>query len=200
MRSSTIILGVAGLALVALLWSRRASASLFSPFASADDDPDAMFGDSSPGGFFQLAGEVVNAVTGGWRAPPPDLAPIIAQAEAANGIPSGLLARQLFQESSYDAAAVNSSTGAQGIAQVMPATAADPGFGVPPLRNPFDPAQAIPWAGAYLAAMKNYTGSWTLALAAYNWGPGYVKTRPMSAWPVETKLYVSRITADVPVA
>lgn len=135
----------------------------------------------------------------GWTGTPERFSTLVSATEKKHGIPTGLLSRLLYQESRFDPTAVNKSSGAQGIAQVMPATARDPGFGVAPLANPFDPQQAIPWAGAYLAAMRRYVGTWELALAAYNWGPGYVKTRPRSAWPAETVAYVRDISADVSV-
>ncbi|HET8882615.1 MAG TPA: lytic transglycosylase domain-containing protein [Solimonas sp.] len=157
--------------------------------------PSIEFG--SLGG--DLLDDAVNAAysaVGAWRDPPAELAPLIAAAEDSNGIPRNLLARQLWQESRYNAAAVNARTGAQGIAQIMPATARDPGFGVPPIADPFNAPAAIAWAGRYMHAMYAYTGSWALALAAYNWGAGNVKHHSQAAWPTETQNYVAQILGD----
>lgn len=137
--------------------------------------------------------------------PPATALPYLAairQAEAANGIPGDLLTRLLQQESNYRQEIItgrlSSRVGALGIAQVMPVTARDPGYGVPPLQNPLDPFKAIAWAGQYLAALRRRLGTWQKALAAYNFGPGNVLAG--RAWPDETRNYVASITRDVPVA
>lgn len=126
----------------------------------------------------------------------------IRTAEAANGLPRDLLVRLLDQESRYRAdiieGRVSSRVGARGIAQVMPLTAQDPGYGVPPLPNPLDPWASIAWAGRYLAALYRRFGSWSKALAAYNFGPGNVLAG--KPWPTETQNYVAQITRDVAVA
>lgn len=129
----------------------------------------------------------------------------INEAERANGIPHNLLTRLLQQESHFNPAAV-SPVGAQGIAQIMPATARDAGFGVPPIADPFDPLAAIPWAAKYLSALQRHLGSWDRALAAYNAGYGNILKALDSAgpnWlsqlPLETRNYVRQIGADIPV-
>lgn len=132
----------------------------------------------------------------------PQYAVLIANVENQYGIPTDLLARLLYQESSYNPAIVNgtqrSSVGAIGIAQFMPATAAQ--FGI----DPSDPTQAIPAAGKYLSQLYNEFGDWQLALMAYNWGPGnvsnYVASGESNTVPTETQNYVADITGDVPVA
>ena len=90
----------------------------------------------------------------------------IAAAATANGLTPVVLAALLRSESGFDPRAV-SPAGAQGIAQFMPATAR--GIG---LRDPFDPAQAIPAAARLLAGHVREFGSLPLALAAYNAGAG----------------------------
>ncbi|GAC1677086.1 MAG: hypothetical protein NVS9B2_27900 [Steroidobacteraceae bacterium] len=146
----------------------------------------------------------VSNLTGGGWVPPPAAAPYlkaIIDAEDRRGIPRNLLARQLYQESRFRPDARNAGSGALGIAQVLPSTARDPGFGVAPLADPLDPYASIDFAAAYLAALKRYLGTWPLALAGYNWGPGYVKRNPdhRETWPIETQRYVAQITGDVPV-
>lgn len=129
----------------------------------------------------------------------PAYAQAIAQAEIANDIPPDLLARLLYQESHYRAdiisGATRSAVGAVGIAQFMPATAAQ--YGV----NPLDPWQSIDGAARMLRELRNSKGNWPDALASYNWGAGNVAkwkagTKTM---PTETVNYVAQITADVPV-
>lgn len=100
----------------------------------------------------------------------------IALAEAREGLPAGLLARLIKQESNFNASAV-SRTGVRGLAQVTAATARDPGYGVAPLADRTDGTESIRFAAQYLAAMHHEFGSWKAALAAYNVGPGqFAKT------------------------
>ncbi|HUY30728.1 MAG TPA: NlpC/P60 family protein [Acidimicrobiales bacterium] len=99
---------------------------------------------------------------------PSALAPVFAAASARYGISQSLLEAVAQVESGFNPYAV-SSAGAQGLMQIMPATAA--GIGV----NPFDPAQAIYGAAQLLSGyLAQYGGSTSLALAAYNAGPAAV--------------------------
>jgi len=116
---------------------------------------------------------------------------LLQAAESRNEIPSGLLVRQAWQESRFNPNAVNKSSGAQGLMQFMPATAAE--WGV----NVFDAASAADGAGRYMAWLYRKLGSWSLALAGYNWGIGNVMRKGMDAAPTETQNYVSQINADV---
>lgn len=115
---------------------------------------------------------------------------LISSLEQQYGMPSGMLANLLYAESSYNPNAV-SGAGAQGIAQLMPATAA--GLGV---SDPFDPSQAIPGAALYLSQLDQQFGSWTDAVAAYNAGPGTVSNwiNGGGSLPSETVAYVQKIT------
>ena len=134
---------------------------------------------------------------------------LISTVERQHGIPHNLLARLLYQESRYRPdiidGRVKSRVGAAGIAQVMPLTASSPGYGTPPLKNPLDPFEAIPWAGSYLAGLYKSSGDWKKALAAYNYGMGNVNRAIKSngeKWlqrmPTETRNYVTEIARDVP--
>ena len=129
-----------------------------------------------------------------WK-PPAIYADRIAAAEVKYGIPTDMLARLLYQESHYRediiTGRVTSRTGAQGIAQFMPATAREMGV------NPLDVSSSIDGAGRYLSALYRQTGSWTRALAAYNWGVGNVTRKGIDAAPTETRLYYSQILGDV---
>ena len=125
----------------------------------------------------------------------------ISNAEQANGIPTNLLARQLFQESRFRADVINgtkrSSAGAIGIAQFMPATASWLNV------NPLDPFASIDAAAKYMADLHEQTGDWSLALSSYNWGIGNVKkwiTGKIKNMPAETIAYSSEILSDVNIA
>lgn len=129
-----------------------------------------------------------------WRAPE-QYAAAISRAEIEHQIPPMMLERLLYQESRYRediiTGKVRSRVGAVGIAQFMPATAADLGI------DPLDPNQAIQGAARYLRRLYNRFGNWTEALAAYNWGQGNVARRGLAAAPRETRTYWTQILADV---
>ncbi len=99
------------------------------------------------------------------------------RAARENALPPLFLAATLLQESAYDPFALSSS-GAIGIGQFMPGTAAEVGL------DPFDPYASIRASAQLLGGyvdryrMKGFgapVGSpYALALAAYNAGPGAV--------------------------
>ncbi len=140
---------------------------------------------------------IMNTARKVWT-PPAAAAPYLADITAAEqryGLPPGLLARQLQQESSYKPSIifgqVKSSAGALGIAQFMPATAAEMGI------DPLNPSQAIDGAGRYMAQLYARFGDWGQALAAYNWGQGNVARKGLAKAPAETKNYFSSILSDL---
>lgn len=99
-----------------------------------------------------------------------------------------------------------SPKGAMGIAQVMPETAANPGFGMKPLKNPDDPNEAIPWATEYLGKLHDkYKDNLTNALIAYNWGTGNVdkwlkEGGDYAKLPLETKNYLVKFIKEIAAA
>lgn len=121
--------------------------------------------------------------------------PVIADAREAHNLPDGLLARLLHEESRYRRDVIAGHTisprGAVGIAQLMPGTAADLGV------DPRNPKCSIYAAAEYLRWLKDNTGSWRDALAAYNWGIGRVWLHGREAAPSETQRFVRRIAGDV---
>ncbi|MFC0239170.1 lytic transglycosylase domain-containing protein [Rhodopseudomonas telluris] len=117
----------------------------------------------------------------------------VERAAQASAVPSDFFRRLIHQESAFDPNAV-SSKGAQGVAQFMPATAAQRG-----LKNPFDPEEALVKSAELLKDLKNRFGNWGLAAAAYNAGPERVRRwlAGASRLPAETQNYVRIITGRV---
>ena len=107
------------------------------------------------------------------------------------GVEPGLLASVIQQESSGNPNAVNSSSGAQGLMQLLPSTASWLGVG-----DPFNPAQNIDGGAKFLSQLlTKYNGDQSLALAAYNFGPGNVDSG--KSWPTETQNYVKDILGRI---
>jgi soluble lytic murein transglycosylase-like protein len=161
-------------------------------------------GTAETGGAFEatLARELsgIGAAQGGTSGPPgtsgvanvggaskaSEYAALFEAAAERHGVPARLLEAVARAESGFNPRAV-SRAGAQGLMQIMPATAR--GLGVDPL----DPAQAIDGAARLLAGHTQRFGSVELALAAYNAGPGAV-TRHGGIPPfAETQAYVRRV-------
>jgi soluble lytic murein transglycosylase-like protein len=115
--------------------------------------------------------------------------PYLAIARAAaqsNDIPVDLFLRLVQQESGWNAQAV-SSKGALGLAQLMPQTAAVIGV------DPADPTQNLNGGARYLRDQYDTFGTWRLALAAYNAGPGAVERYGDIPPYAETQNYVQVI-------
>lgn len=109
----------------------------------------------------------------------------IAQAQRY-GIPPDIFLRMIGAESSWNQGAV-SNKGASGLGQLMPATAAELGV------DPSDPYQNIEGSARYLSKQFSEFGSWPLALAAYNAGPGAVRKYGGIPPYAETQAYVPKI-------
>lgn len=112
-------------------------------------------------------------------------------AEVAYGIPKNLLVAQAYQESRFKPEAYNKYSGAMGMMQFMPATAAEWG-----VTDPYNAMQAITGAAKYMQWLYKQTGDWKLALAAYNWGIGNVSRKGIAKAPKETRDYMAQITTN----
>jgi hypothetical protein len=117
---------------------------------------------------------------GSYRGPYLEMAKRAAQ---RHGIPEHLFLRLVQQESGWRPDAV-SHKGAIGLAQLMPETARLLGV------DPRDPRQNLEGGARYLAAQYRTFGSWRLALAAYNAGPGAVEKHGGVPPYKETRNYV----------
>ncbi|WP_456293503.1 lytic transglycosylase domain-containing protein [Sulfitobacter mediterraneus] len=110
-------------------------------------------------------------------------------AAARHGVPVDLFLRLIQQESGWNANA-KSHKGAMGLAQLMPGTART-------LRvDPADPAQNLEGGARYLKQQFRTFGTWRLALAAYNAGPGAVKKYGGVPPYKETRNYVRIISGS----
>lgn len=105
---------------------------------------------------------------------------------ARHGIPEDLFLRLVQQESGWNPGAV-SHKGATGLAQLMPGTAQKLGVDI------HDPHQNLEGGARYLKMMYTKFGSWRLALAAYNAGPGAVEKHNGIPPYAETVNYVKAI-------
>jgi soluble lytic murein transglycosylase-like protein len=110
---------------------------------------------------------------------------IVAEA-ARNGVSADLALAVARAESGFNPAA-RSGAGAQGVFQLMPATAR--AYGV---ADPFDPLQNVHAGVRMLADLsRQYRGDLPSMLAAYNWGSGNLASgRPL---PAETQTYITRV-------
>lgn len=113
----------------------------------------------------------------------------IAAATGRHGVDPALVRAIMHAESAFQRNAL-SPKGAQGLMQLMPATAGD--YGV---TDAFDPVQNIDAGVEHLAMLLDlYDGDVTLAAAAYNAGQGAVARYGRQVPPfAETQVYVQRV-------
>ncbi|MGR3823100.1 MAG: lytic transglycosylase domain-containing protein [Salipiger marinus] len=123
------------------------------------------------------------AYRGKYRGVYADMARIAAR---RHGVPEDLFLRLVQQESGFNPGAL-SHKGAIGLAQLMPFTAQRLGV------DPHDPEQNLEGGARYLKQQFQKFGTWRLALAAYNAGPGAVEKHKGVPPYAETKNYVKVI-------
>jgi soluble lytic murein transglycosylase-like protein len=121
-----------------------------------------------------------------------DLETVIEEAAAAHGVSPHLVRAVVAAESAFDPLAV-SRVGAQGLMQLMPATATRMG-----VTDSLDPRQNVFGGAKYLSQLlTRFDGNVALALAGYNAGPAKVaRYRGIPPYG-ETRGYVTKIRAMV---
>ena len=113
----------------------------------------------------------------------------IQTAATEHGVDPFLIKAIIKAESNFDPTAV-SPKGAQGLMQLMPATARDL-----QVTDPFDPQENISGGAKYLRfLLDSYGWDVELSLAAYNAGPGNVK-KAIPNIP-ETREYVAKVLSN----
>ena len=120
------------------------------------------------------------------------IADSIKRAARRYNLPENLIASVIHAESNFQVDAV-SPAGAQGLMQLMPATARELG-----VDDPFDVRQNIDGGAGYLRRMLDrFGGDVRLALAAYNAGPGTVEKYNGNVPYRETQNYIERVLKRV---
>lgn len=126
----------------------------------------------------------------GWQLPPApsSFASVVSANAKALGVDPALVKAIIANESGFDPNAT-SKTGAQGLMQLEPQTAAELGVG-----NAYDPAQNI-WGGTrYLRGLlERFHGDVRLAVAAYNAGPGAIEKYGGVPPYAQTQAYVDNV-------
>jgi soluble lytic murein transglycosylase-like protein len=121
-----------------------------------------------------------------------DVESLIAASAKKESLKPELVRAVMRQESGFKPCAV-SVKGAQGLMQLMPATATQ--FHV---TDPFDPEQNVQAGAAFLKQLlKKYNGDLRLALVAYNAGATRADQLEPSQYPLETQGYLANIFAEL---
>ena len=122
---------------------------------------------------------------------PEQIDSLVQQNAATWQVDPALIKAVIANESGFNANAT-SKVGAQGLMQLMPATAASLG-----VRDAYDPAQNVAGGARYLKGLLDrFGGDQRLAVAAYNAGPGAVAKYGDVPPYAETQSYVTNVLAS----
>ena len=107
---------------------------------------------------------------------------VAAQMAERYGVDPEVFIRLIEKESKFDKNA-RGKLDEIGYTQIRPDTGRNPGYGVTPIQDRFDPEDNLRFGAEYLGALiKNYDGDYNKALMAYNGGPTNVnRGTPSSA-------------------
>jgi len=123
--------------------------------------------------------------------PPAQIDALVQQNASTWQVEPALIKAVIANESGFDANAT-SGVGAQGLMQLMPATAASLG-----VRDAYDPVQNVAGGTRYLKGLLDrFGGDKRLAIAAYNAGPGAVEKYGDIPPYRETRNYVQNVLAS----
>ena len=122
---------------------------------------------------------------------PAEIDALVQQNASTWQVDPALIKAVIANESSFNANAT-SKTGAQGLMQLMPDTAASLG-----VRDAYDPVQNVAGGTRYLRGLLDrFGGDTRLAVAAYNAGPGAVEKYNGIPPYAETRAYVQNVLAS----
>jgi soluble lytic murein transglycosylase-like protein len=134
--------------------------------------------------------EPIAPAAGRAASPQGDIGQMLSAAATRFALDPALLRRVAWEESRYQTQAM-SPKGAFGVMQLMPQTARELGV------DRYDPAQNILGGALYLRQMLDrYGGDLTLALAAYNAGPGAVDRHRGVPPFAQTTAYVQAVLGE----
>ncbi len=120
---------------------------------------------------------------------------LFAELESKYRLPSGLL-DSVWSAESQRGKSMLSPAGAEGHFQFMPGTARQ--YGV---KNPYDLRESANGAARmYADLLAQNGGDLTRALAAYNWGQGNLSRKGLENAPAETRGYIRKVMAGMPLA
>lgn len=179
-----ITLFLTAMAAHAFLWAAPAQAQIW--VVTGADGSQRFTSRPEPGAEVYMATRHTRSATSASATGSP-FAPEISAAAADSGVEPALVRAVIAAESAFDPQAL-SSKGAQGLMQLMPATASELG-----VTDVWNPTQNIRAGSAHLARLLGRYDDVRVALAAYNAGEGAVDRYGGIPPFRETREYVERV-------